>query len=167
MAIKRKKGVATAKVGLARGGRPRKPREVHEMNGVPGRRPLPPVDPATGELGNPPADLGDVEVGVWEQVRAECFWLKRADRQAVELLCRASLNMLMATRRVNGMLAIDEPTADDVRLADVAQRSLNRARPDCIRMLAELGATPATRARVVIAEPKVVNEEEQFFGGSR
>ncbi len=125
-------------------GRKPKPRELRVIDGNPGRRPLPLPDPSTEPLGRAPQGLSEVERATWARVRRECPWLRKADRMLVETYCRAWFQMVVADRRLVRTVLAD---GDTDRIAAL-QKMLDRARDAALRMMAEMGATATSRARV-------------------
>ncbi len=125
-------------------GRKPKLRVVRELEGNPGKRPLPPQDPSDQALGRVPQGLTEGERATWRRVARECPWLRRADRALVELFCRTWLQLTVADRRLVKLVA----EGGGGPLADL-EKLVSHARASCLRMLAEMGATAASRARVL------------------
>ena len=125
-------------------GRKPKLRVVRELEGNPGKRPLPPKDPSDQALGRAPQGLTEGERATWRRVARDCPWLRRADRVLVELFCRTWLQLTVADRRLVKLVA----EGGGGPLADL-EKLVSHARASCLRMLAEMGATAASRARVV------------------
>ena len=125
-------------------GRKPKPRELRVVEGNPGKRPLPPPDPSAEPLGNAPRNLSEVERATWARVRRDCPWLRRADRMLVETYCRSWFQMVVADRRLMRAVLADRDPSTIAAL----QKMLDRARDACLRMMAEMGATATSRARV-------------------
>ena len=126
-------------------GRKPKLRVVRELEGNPGKRPLPPPDPSDQALGRAPQGLTEQERATWRRVVRECPWLRRADRALVELFCRSWLQLTVADRRLVTLVV----EGGDLQMMAGLQKMVDHARASCLRMLAELGATAASRARVV------------------
>ena len=126
-------------------GRKPKLRVVRELEGNPGKRPLPPPDPSEQPLGREPQGLTDGERATWRKVARECPWLRRADRVLVELFCRSWLQLTVADRRLVKLVA----EGGDLQMIAALQKMVDHARASCLRMLAEMGATAASRARVL------------------
>ena len=124
-------------------GRKPKPRVLKLLEGNPGKRPLPPPDPSDQALGRSPQGLTEQERATWRRVARDCPWLRRADRTLVELFCRSWLQLTVADRRLVKLVA-----EGGGPLADL-EKLVSHARASCLRMLAELGATAASRARVL------------------
>ena len=125
-------------------GRKPKLRVVRELEGNPGKRPLPPKDPSDQALGRAPQGLTSEERETWRRVARECPWLRRADRALVELFSRSWLQLTVADRRLVTLVV----KGGDLHALDGLQRMVNQARASCLRMLAEMGATATSRARV-------------------
>ncbi len=128
---------------MKRGPKP-KPLALKVVEGNPGKRRLPPPDPSTAPLGKPPSELTQVERAMWRRVARECPWLRKADRMLVETYCRAWIQMVVADRKLVQAVVVD---ADRSTLTPL-QRMLDQARNACLRMMAEMGATASSRARV-------------------
>ena len=126
-------------------GRKPKPRALRAVEGNAGRRPLPPPDPSTEPLGPAPKGLGTEGSQEWRRVGKECPWLRRGDRRLVELYCRSYRQVVLADRRLAKLLVEDD---GDLSRMLVLQRTCHHARTACLRMLAEMGATATSRARV-------------------
>ena len=128
-------------------GRKPKLRVVSELEGNPGKRPLPPPDPSDQALGRAPQGLTEQERATWRRVVRECPWLRRADRVLVELFCRSWLQLTVADRRLVTLVV----EGGDLQMMAGLQKMVDHARASCLRMLAELGATASSRARVLSA----------------
>ena len=128
-------------------GRKPKLRVVRELEGNPGKRPLPPKDPSEQALGRAPHGLTEGERETWRRVARECPWLRRADRALVELFCRSWLQLTVADRRLVTLVV----EGGDLQMIAGLQKMVDHARASCLRMLAEMGATAASRARVLSA----------------
>ena len=128
---------------MTRGRKP-KPAELRIVEGNPGRRPLPVKDPSEQPLGTAPSELHEIERAAWRRVRRECPWLKRADRMLVEMFCRSWMQMVTADRRLVDAV---NSGGDESEMRPL-QRMLEQARTACLRMMAEMGATASSRARV-------------------
>ena len=126
-------------------GRKPKLRVVRELEGNPGKRPLPPKDPSEQTLGRAPHGLTEGERETWRRVARECPWLRRADRALVELFCRSWLQLTVADRRLVTLVMQE----GDLQTLAGLQKMADHARAACLRMLAEMGATAASRARVL------------------
>ena len=144
-------------------GRKPKPREVREVEGNPGRRPLPP--PATGDdkpLGDPPTRFGPADLvddfalrDYWAEAANDLPWLRQADRMLAEHICIARRQVEVASTAVPVLLArVSRPAAggrpatpEDVQMLKACLRAINSGRADLLRMMAEAGALPSTRAR--------------------
>ncbi len=148
-------------------GRKPKPRELRVLEGNPGRRALPPPDISTTPVGEPPPSLGGVEQSIWHTLAAECPWLREADRGLLELFTRSWLTMVVSQRRVVAIMASDAPGDGDREMAELAQRAYASSRTDCLRMLAEMGATPATRAKVSQPSTLDADPSDRFFKPER
>ena len=147
---------------MVRGRKP-KPLELRVADGNPGKRPLPEPDPSTDPLGYPPRGMVASQKKIWKEVSKQCSWLRSADRKAMELLCRAWVQMETTGVRITNLVVSQKPfTEDDIKLLTVLERTHSRARDFCLRMLAELGATATTRARVVHPKPKEDPAERYF-----
>ena len=128
-------------------GRKPKPRVLKLLEGNPGKRPLPPPDPSDRLLGRAPQGLTEGERETWRRVARECPWLRRADRALVELFCRSWLQLTVADRRLVTLVV----EGGDLQMMAGLQKMVDHARASCLRMLAEMGATAASRARVLSA----------------
>ena len=128
-------------------GRKPKPRVLKLLEGNPGKRPLPPPDPSDRLLGRAPHGLTEGERETWRRVARECPWLRRADRALVELFCRSWLQLTVADRRLVTLVV----EGGDLQMIAGLQKMVDHARASCLRMLAEMGATAASRARVLSA----------------
>ena len=128
-------------------GRKPKPRVLKLLEGNPGKRRLPPPDPSDQPLGRAPQGLTEGEWATWRRVVRECPWLRRADRVLVELFCRSWLQLTVADRRLVTLVV----EGGDLQTMAGLQKMVDHARASCLRMLAELGATAASRARVLSA----------------
>ena len=126
-------------------GRKPKLRVVRELEGNPGKRPLPPKDPSDQALGRAPQGLTEGERATWRRVARDCPWLRRADRALVELFCRSWLQLTVADRRLVTLVMQE----GDLQTLAGLQKMVDHARAACLRMLAEMGATAASRARVL------------------
>ena len=126
-------------------GRKPKPRVLKLLEGNPGKRPLPPPDPSDRLLGRAPRGLTEQERETWRQVARECPWLRRADRALVELFCRSWMQLTVADRRLVTLVV----KGGDLQMMAGLQKMVDHARASCLRMLAEMGATAASRARVL------------------
>ena len=126
-------------------GRKPKPRVLKLLEGNPGKRRLPPPDPSDQVLGRAPQGLTEVERETWRRVTRECPWLRRADRALVELFCRSWMQLTVADRRLVKLVV----EGGDLQMIAGLQKMVDHARGSCLRMLAEMGATAASRARVL------------------
>ena len=128
-------------------GRKLTPHALRVLEGNPQRRPLPPPDPSKKELGTAVRSLNPPEQSIWRKVREECPWLKRADRFLVEAFARSWYQMVVADRKLIKLLQ-DGDDADPKTLT-VTLQILDRARKACAQMMAEMGMTATSRARVL------------------
>ena len=126
-------------------GRKPKPRVVKLLEGNPGKRPLPPPDPSDQALGRSPPGLTEQERATWRRMARDCPWLRRADRTLVELFCRSWMQLTVADRRLVKLVV----EGGDLQTIAGLQKMVDHARASCLRMLAEMGATAASRARVL------------------
>ena len=126
-----------------RGAKP-KPLELKVVDGNPGRRPLPGPDPSVNPLGYAPRGFTKEQRRAWNQVRRECSWLREADRMLVESFCRAWEQMVVVGPELTAAVLAEA----DPRRITALQRVVDRARDACLRMMAEMGATATSRARV-------------------
>ena len=67
------------------------------------------------------------------------------DRALVELFCRSWMQLTVADRRLVKLVV----EGGDLQMIAGLQKMVDQARASCLRMLAEMGATAATRARVL------------------
>ena len=141
-------------------GRKPKPRALRVLEGNPGRRPLPPPEPSPKPLGRAPKELSDEQRATWQWVSRECPWLRRADRLLVEAFCRSWTQMVVADRRLVELVE----GGNDLKEFAVVQHMLNHARVACLRMMAEMGATVTSRARVTdFGRPEQEDPADRFF----
>jgi hypothetical protein len=95
--------------------------------------------PHTGELGNAPAWLNPGQVAAWEVLRTELPWLQKSDRVLVALAATI-LARVMAGEDV-GMTAVNT-----LRL-----------------FLAQMGASPADRTKVMMVEERKIDPLDVYF----
>ena len=151
-------------------GRKPKTRQQHLINGNPGKRPLPPIDPSKKTLGNPPPEIKGLQRKQWFWIRRECPWLRRADRKVVEVFCSAWEEMHISFEKWKDLMGISVADMSDEQLKQLTlvQRSALTSRNTCINVLAELGATATSRTRVqqLSGWGKKKNPADRFFGPS-
>ena len=111
-------------------------------------------DPSKDPLGTAARNLNRAEQSIWRKVRQECPWLKRADRFLVEAFARSWYQMVVADRKLVDLVIGD---TGDPHLMTILQRMLDHARNSCLRMMAEMGMTATSRARVL----DIVSDEEE------
>ena len=125
-------------------------------------------DPSKDPLGPATRNLNRAEQSIWRKVREECPWLKRADRFLVEAFARSWYQMVVADRKLVDLVigaeadpedaeGDSEGAEGDTRLMTILQRMLDHARNSCLRMMAEMGMTATSRARVL----DIVSDEEE------
>lgn len=136
-------------------GRKPKPRELLIVTGNPGKRALPEPDPSVRPLGRAPRTLTKPEQAVWRRVNAECgLWLRFADRFMVEMFCRSWIQMVTAETGLRRALA-----DGNGELMAAYQRIMNPARTACLKLLAEMGATTASRVRLMSVMPRPESQD--------
>ena len=81
------------------------------------------------------------------RVRSHAPKPRRADRALVEVFCRSWLQLTVADRRLVTLVV----EGGDLQTIAGLQKMVDHARASCLRMLAEMGATAASRARVLSA----------------
>ena len=144
-------------------GRKPKPFDVRVVDGTRRKRPKQEPDPAKGPLGYAPTGMTKIERGAWNMVRRECPWLRRADRTLIQIFCRSWYAMVLVDRRQARLILSNQHP--DMKEIAVYQRVIEQNRAACLRMMAEMGATPTSRARVSAygKEPDAVSPAEKYF----
>jgi hypothetical protein len=122
--------------------RKRTPKERAEITGAARRNPgrfAGRSTPWTGPLGDAPAWLSPAQVAAWEVLRTELPWLQTSDRILV------GIASIILARVMAG--------------EDVGATLLNQLR----LCMTQMGATPADRSRVVLAEEPDEDPLDHYF----
>lgn len=130
----------------------RKPEALRLVEGYADKRPpRPNVDAGLTPLGKPPPAklMPDKHArDAWRRVVQEAYWLTEADRQALTVASHLTAMVIGSAADIS---AVQNPKDAGGIPPDpaLALKVLSVATPNAIRMLAELGLTPASRARVL------------------
>lgn len=148
---------------MAKRGRKPTPNLVKLMDNNPGKRPIPEVfELSTEPLGLAPDGTPDPERDIWNTIRRECPWLRRADRLLVQDFCRSWIlkraaevrltQLLQHSVRLTGVqLDPDEhavPIAlseGDDKMLNTLNRMVSTYRHACQTIMSEIGLTPTSR----------------------
>jgi len=147
---------------MAKRGPKPKPNVIKLADGNPGRRPLGPEDPCVDPLGLAPQGMQQSERDVWNIVRRECPWLKRADRLLVQDFCRVWVIKRGAETRLIALMI----ASTDHQMISALERTAVRFGERSTKIMGELGLTPTTRATLsaLLEKPKEqTNPKERFF----
>ena len=155
---------------MGRPGPPRKPTALKRLAGNPGRRPLPTREPKPAPgIPTPPAHLGDEARREWARISGElhrCGLLTSVDRAAVAMYCLAYGRWVEAENKVRELgVVVRSPNNFPIHSPYLAVA--NKAMDQMIRLLGELGLSPAARTRIEVEKPPADDPDEREFFGPR
>lgn len=140
-------------------GRPRKPTALRELQGNPGKRPLPTHEPKPRrELPKPPTHLNTAARREWKRVSGELYemgLLTVVDRAALAAYCVVYARWEEAEKKlaVDGYVVM---TPNGYPVQSAWLQISNKALQQMAKFQSEFGMTPASRAKVT-----AVGEEEE------
>ena len=124
-------------------------------------------DPDQRPLGHAPKGSSDAFRKVWNQVKRECFWLKKSDTMVVTAYCNSWLEMERAHKYLMSLVGTPGQSINP-RVMQGYQRMLDHAREACVTLMEQLGATPTSRRRVKEFGKKPDDGQGgRFLGGKR
>lgn len=156
--------------GRKRGPKP-KPAELIEITGDRsnhhGKEKQPKPDIDQRPLGHAPKGSSDAFRRVWNRVKRECPWLKKADSMVVTAFCNSWIEMDTAHKYL--MAQIGTPSgAVNPRVLKGFQTTLDHARAACVTLMEQIGATPTSRRRIrEYGKEKSKSPSDRFLGGSK
>jgi len=144
-----------------RGPKP-KPNVVKLVDGNPGRRPLGPEDPSKDPLGLAPQNMQDSEREIWNFVRRECLWLKRADRLLIQDFCRSWVIKRALESRLSALTVAGGATREIKEVGGEARGWGER----CDWYMMTIGLTPRERAELsdlLLGQKEDEDEVDRLF----
>jgi P27 family predicted phage terminase small subunit len=155
-----------------RGGRPKKPTAIKDLQGNPGHRPNNEDEPKFKGRTTPPAHLDKTARQEWKRLRPRLELLEMltpADRTAFAAYCVAYSRHVAAEKflqspRAGGSLKYVTATGALRPWPEVAIS--NSALQQMHRFITEFGLTPASRSRLHILPPGKPNTDEDFLFGN-
>ncbi len=149
-------------------GRKPKPTRLKVLAGNPGKRPLPKREPKPPpSMPTPPLHLAGSARREWRRIARilhACGLLTAVDRAALGMYCAAYGRWADAERKVQDLgVVILSPNKFPIHSPFLAVA--NKAMDQMIRLLSELGLSPAARTRIEVVPPNPTDaEDEEFFG---
>jgi P27 family predicted phage terminase small subunit len=164
-----------------RGPKP-KPTALKVLHGNPGHRPLNTLEPMP-EAGMPPRPAGmdeDLDAcAIWDELAPELYAtgvLTVVDGPALSAFCTAYSVWIRAERRMNADRRNNDAVTAEGLLVRTKQGNLiqnpllgiaNVARRDMVKLGAELGLTPSSRANLEGRKRETDDTDEKYFGKRR
>jgi P27 family predicted phage terminase small subunit len=144
----------------------RKPTRVKELEGNPGRRPLPKDEPQpniTEKIPRPPRHLSNPAKKEWKSMAAKLHrlgLLTEIDTAVLALYCQAYGRWIEAEEKLEKTGLVIKTTNGNIvhsPYASIARTSML----DCHKYAVEFGMTPSARAKVSVSTP----EKKSKFAG--
>ena len=137
-------------------GRPRKPAAVKARDGNPGKRKVAPTMPAPAGVPAKPAALDADAAELWDRIIAWAVdmpgLLTPADAPTLELICRAWQRFQVAQRFIGTTGPLIPGAVEGTVVTNPAVRQVHAEQTWLLRALAEIGLTPAGRAKLDAAD---------------
>lgn len=146
---------------------PSTPIELKRKRGNPSHRPLPAVTdtialPAATSIPEPPDDLGDRGVEVWNTVWRNCNqWISPATEYEYVHLYALQFDML---KELQACIVVDGYMLDGGKMNPAVIR-MDAVLKTISSYASKLGLTPSDRSRLGLAEIKKASALEQFING--
>ena len=141
---------------MTKSGPPRKPTELKLLHGTYRSDRANPDEPMpAGELGPAPSRLDQDQAEAWSEIAAQAWWSTASDRVGAELLACTLGDIRRLRRELKDEPFLVQGSRGQVR--NPKSYLLREAEALAVRLLAEFGLTPASRARV---ETPRRNEDE-------
>ena len=146
------------------GGRPRKPKALHDLDGNPSKRDVPEDLPLSG-IPECPSTLDAVAAAHFNFITAELSTIgvvKRLDTESLSALANVWSDFWLASEMLKAAITSDD--VDAVKQARMLKYTALRA---WVSMASKFGLTPADRMKIMaINKPghKKDETEERFFG---